>query len=242
MNANDLLDMIGNADDAMIEDAEKRGKRAAPRWMKYAAAAACLCVAAVCAVTLIPKFHSIPTAGVGGNNAQPGGAEASSYSLAVLPAGRTIEEVESARCDMIGEDALKKETGLCEYAPAALPQGYRFDTASLYETTMKDGAVYRMLLLTYRSGAAPEAPGGAQEEAAAQIPAAPGSEFRVYVYDFRPNTAEKIYAPEELCAELENGSAGSGFICFAANACYVGLEPLSLTPGEILSLVNSITE
>ena len=45
MNANDLFDLIGNADDRIIVEAKKRNRPATPRWFKWAAVAACLCLA-----------------------------------------------------------------------------------------------------------------------------------------------------------------------------------------------------
>ena len=45
MKANDLLDMIGNTDDSIIEEAKRRKKTEIPKWTKWAAVAACLCLA-----------------------------------------------------------------------------------------------------------------------------------------------------------------------------------------------------
>ncbi len=44
MKADDLIDMIGNADDRMIEEAKKRKRPVILRWTKWVAAAACLCL------------------------------------------------------------------------------------------------------------------------------------------------------------------------------------------------------
>ena len=44
MKTSDLIDIIGNIDDNMIEEARK--KPAGPKWPVWAAAAACLCLAA----------------------------------------------------------------------------------------------------------------------------------------------------------------------------------------------------
>ena len=55
MKVNDLLDMIGNADDGIIEEAKKRKKPAAARWTRWIAAAACLCLI-VAAIVGIPKL------------------------------------------------------------------------------------------------------------------------------------------------------------------------------------------
>lgn len=44
MKANDLLDMIGNVDDNIIEEAKQKKKAALPRWTRWLATAACLCL------------------------------------------------------------------------------------------------------------------------------------------------------------------------------------------------------
>ena len=42
MKANHLLDMIGNADDGIVEEAKKRKKPVVARWTRWVAVAACL--------------------------------------------------------------------------------------------------------------------------------------------------------------------------------------------------------
>jgi hypothetical protein len=44
MKANNLLDIIGNVDDSIIEEAKQRKKAVVPRWIKWIATAACLCL------------------------------------------------------------------------------------------------------------------------------------------------------------------------------------------------------
>ena len=44
MKANDLLDMIGNVDDNIIEEAKQKKKAILSRWTKWLATAACLCL------------------------------------------------------------------------------------------------------------------------------------------------------------------------------------------------------
>lgn len=44
MKADDLLDMIGNTDDSIIEEAKKRKRPVLSGWTKWVAAAACLCL------------------------------------------------------------------------------------------------------------------------------------------------------------------------------------------------------
>ena len=46
MKSNDLIDIIGDADDEHIRDAKSAKKKEMPRWAKWSSAiAACLCVA-----------------------------------------------------------------------------------------------------------------------------------------------------------------------------------------------------
>ena len=65
MKADDLLDMIGDADDSVIEEARKKKKTAAPGWIRWAAAAACLCLAAGALI------HFAGAPGRGGNRVMP---------------------------------------------------------------------------------------------------------------------------------------------------------------------------
>lgn len=44
MKANDLLDLIGNVDDGILEEAEKKKRPAGSGWVRWTAAAACLCL------------------------------------------------------------------------------------------------------------------------------------------------------------------------------------------------------
>ncbi len=46
MKAEELLDMIGNAEDRIIEEAKKKKRPAPPGWTKWVAAAVCLCLVA----------------------------------------------------------------------------------------------------------------------------------------------------------------------------------------------------
>lgn len=72
MKAIDLLDMIGNVDDSIIEEAKQRKKEALPRWTKWIAVAACLCLVlggiAVGAFNTLHRFGYFSS----GCNALPG--------------------------------------------------------------------------------------------------------------------------------------------------------------------------
>lgn len=55
MKANNLLDMIGDADDIIIAEAKEAKKKIRGQWTKWVAVAACLCLVVVSAVS-IPRF------------------------------------------------------------------------------------------------------------------------------------------------------------------------------------------
>ena len=73
MKANDLLDLIGDVDDGIIEEAEKRKRPAVSRWARWTAAAACLCVV-IGGVWFFVRTggHSAPGGGTGGRSGAGG--------------------------------------------------------------------------------------------------------------------------------------------------------------------------
>lgn len=56
MKANDLLDILGDADDGMIAEAKAMKKNKVPVWAKWCAAAACLCIAVLSII--LPKLNA----------------------------------------------------------------------------------------------------------------------------------------------------------------------------------------
>ena len=105
---------------------------------------------------------------------------------------------------------------------------------------MKDGTIYKRLLVTYRTGEGAKA---VPNEAGAEvIPNAHdlGDEFRINVFSFRPDTSAEIYSVEEVRSELQSGSFGNVYFYVQYGDCYVGIEPLSLSAEEILGLIDSI--
>ena len=57
MKANDLLDLIGNADDNLITEAKVQKKTKKNAWVKWCAMAACLCLVAVGAIGLYNSYY-----------------------------------------------------------------------------------------------------------------------------------------------------------------------------------------
>lgn len=237
------LFLMSFIDDQLIEKAEKyvvvRKRKA---WARWGIVAAYFCVVAALAVTIMPKYLQERGAGMdGGKQPISGGInEGCAYSVAVLPADRNHDDVQDAYCNEISEAEIQNIAGLRDYLPSKLPDGYRFGQASLYVTTMKDGTIYRRLLITYRTGKGAHAL--PNEEEAEMIPAADGleEEFRVNVFSFMSGKSTEIYSVEEVRSELKNGGFENGYFYVQYGDCYVGIEPLSLSTEEILDLIDGI--
>lgn len=237
------LDCIGFVDDGLIEKAEKyAGVTRKNTWVKWGAVAACFCLVAVGAATIMPKFIREAGTGMdGGNQSVAGGVGAGiTYSVAVLPEDKSIDDVQSAYCNEIDEAAAHKEAGLSDYLPLRLPEGYHFGQASIYVTTMNDGTIYKKLLVTYRKGEAPGALPNEEGAGVAQSTDDLGEEFRINIFSFRPVASAEVYAVEEIKRELANGAFDSGYFYVQYGDHYVGIEPLSLSAGEILRMIDSI--
>lgn len=279
MNEQNIFESIANIDEKYIEEArtteaETTGaettavKKKQPVWIKWGAIAACLCLAVVGVIVIMPKPAIEKVTGIEGSGDKPeraGFNEGIVYSIAVLPADVNHDDIQSTYCEEINQEQAQSEVGLCDFLPSDLPDGYHFDVASMYITTMKDGTVYRMLKVTYRSGdpyrsgeaygpggayspgetysprEAPVTPSSGEGEVIAQIPGNLGDEFRVSIVDFEPDTSRGIYAPEVIVDELNNGNLGNGMFYVRYENYYVGIDPLSLSPEEIVDLIESIS-
>lgn len=236
--------VMEHVDDELIsEAAEYRRTRKKNAWAKWAAAAACLCLVAAGAAALLPKTVIEKAAGteLGGEAPIPGGiAEGLMYSVAVLPAGRGLDDVRNACCVEVSQEEARNEAGLCDYLPSALPDAYHFGRASLYTTTLKDGTVCRLLRVDYITGEGSADFTDGDGAAFAQISDDPGSEFRISVFDFKPDTSCGIYTPEEIRDVILNGDPGNGLFYVRYGDHYVGIEPLSLGTEELLRLIDGI--
>ncbi len=91
MKANDLLDLIGNVDDGILEEAEEKKRPAISGWARWAAAAACLCLV-IGGVWFFVRTggHSAPGGGTGGRSGAGGsghneGSVFMSYAGPVFP-------------------------------------------------------------------------------------------------------------------------------------------------------------
>ena len=160
------------------------------------------------------------------------------YSVACFPADRVIDDVDTAKCVAITEEEAKNLPDFGDYLPSDIPSGYHWDLAGLYETTMKDGTVYRMLKITYRSGKVIKVTDGVNSYAAIDSSDC-GSDFYVTLYNYKPDNTSIVDSGAINAKQLsEKYDEGIFFIKY--DDCYIGIETLSLTANETLSLINSI--
>lgn len=143
MRGRELLDALGNVEPEYIEAAETaraRGKIKAVRW---AALAACLGVAVAIFLVARPNQNPNPDPD---ELVIPDGMDRDTYFTAQFPDWEAIDNVASTERRWITElseaEAVPQVGG---HLPSRLPEGYRFESAVLTETTMKDGTVYYML-------------------------------------------------------------------------------------------------
>ena len=206
--------------------------------MKWGAAAACLCLL-VGGVFLYQNQHTEPVLGPGGGEPGgvfPDGVDPIIASLAVFPATEDITDVENATVKTITETDAYEMDVLGEYLPASLPGHYHFETASLYETTMKDGTKYHLLRVTYMTGNGTAAQG---EEDTPPDPNTLGDSFVVFVMNYKPKTKKQIYQPEDITLSKLNEIGGSTFHISYGNI-YVGVSPDTAAPSDIIAAINSI--
>ncbi len=165
------------------------------------------------------------------------GTDSAIASVAVYPATEEIEDVADAVVDSISEgDAYEFDT-LGAYLPTSLPEGYHFDAANLYETTMKDGTKYYMLRVQYATGS-DTAQENAEEEIAAD-PNASGKSFVVFVMNYEPATEKQIYTVADITEGLLEALDGDTFH-IAYEGIYVGISPDTAASDDILAVVASI--
>ncbi|MBR4776623.1 MAG: hypothetical protein IK007_03315 [Lachnospiraceae bacterium] len=258
MKTDQLIDSIGQLEDSVFEGIilqesdykdegraeQKRLKQQINLWVKWGTIAACLCFVAIGAAIIMPKLLRDKGDGMdGGKQPIAGGIginEGSTYSVAVLPADKNLNDVQDAYCNEISIADIQKEEGLRDYVPSKLPDGFHFDQASLYITIVNDGTIYKRLLITYRTGK------GAKklldEEGAELIPDTNdlGDEFRINIFSFMPDTSVETYSADEIRNELQKGNLGKGYFYVKYGDYYVGIEPLSLNADEILALIDGI--
>ena len=154
----------------------------------------------------------------------PEGIDPIVASVAVYPADRILSDIADATLNELSEAEAHSYLELGAYLPSAIPDGYQFKAASIYETTMKDGTKYHLLRVTYTTGDS------------GNDDMAPVAEFTVQLTDFQPNTEKTIYTVDTLPNELSE----KGFLHIAWGDVYVGIDTGDLTRDDVLSVLNPI--
>ena len=259
MTREDLFETIGDIDENLAASAleEHRGRQRG-LWLRGGAAAACLCLLIGGYWALRGSSRDLPpvqgggstdTGGgayIGENGTEPGGMwedlppgmDPITASIASFPAGESLAEVETAEVLSLTESEAAALEGLGEHLPTVLPRGYFFGWASLYETTMEDGAVYRHLLVSYTDTVPPEPVYTEDGGQVAPSPEELGESFRLGIWDFRPDTDRPFCDPHALtAAEIE---AMPGVFHLDCGDWFAVVEPLGQSGEEMLAVIQSM--
>ena len=253
MRKDEFFEVLEGIDDDFVKGA-KTGMEMKKKinWKAWGgAAAACLCLAAGAAIISYQSKLSysethgiIPAAGVGGAAVGDGGAELGGnnesvmYSVAVYPDFESETNVASAEVVSLTEsEALGN--ALAVHLPKELPEGFHFGRGSVYNTVMKDGTQYNMLMVEYITGAIPEQEFAEDGGAIMPDPNAIGDSFTVQVLNFEPRLDISIFSSTEevtVSAFEENSYV---YVSFGEH--YVGVFKVTAEAAAALEALKSIS-
>ena len=163
----------------------------------------------------------------------PGGAVSSGIdpvkaSIAVFPYSESLSDVADATLSEISETDAKGLDGIGSYIPAILPEDWFWQNASIYETTMSNGAVYRMLRIRYcRNSEEIAAPGGETDFT---------DEFCISITNFEPKTEKPIYNIDNLPADIDLSET----FHIAVGDTYAIVSADMLTYDEVMTVLRSM--
>lgn len=237
MKVENILDAIGAINDEAVQDARVYKPSRYSKAAKRGAIAACFGLIITAAILTLPDILRK----LGGSPNVPGGVDAVIESMAVYPATEDIRDVEDATIKNIDKTTAYEITGLGNYLPTALPAGYHFDRASLYETTMKSGTKYHLLRVTYTTGSdeITMAPTNDDGGVPASDPTLFGSVLVIFIMDYEPGTNRAVYSFENLQEYLKTKDDNETFY-FSYEDVYIGFSPNDLSTEEFIDVVNSI--
>lgn len=258
MTKEELFETIGSIDENLAASAlEENRKRPKTPWLRCGAAVACLCLL-IGGYWALRDGHRPPFAVQGGGTTDTGGGayigedgepggmwdnlpegmDPITASIASFPAGESLANVETAEVISLTESETAALESLGEHLPTVLPEGYFFGWANLYETTMKDGAVYRHVMVSYNDTVPPEPVYTEDGGQVAPTPEEMGESFRLGIWAFRPDTDRPFYDPAALtAAEIE---AMPGVFHLDCGDWYAVVEPLGQSGEEILAVIQSM--
>ena len=151
------------------------------------------------------------------------------YNFACFPAGRTIDEVENATCIGVSKNSLNDVNDLCDYVPSYTPSPYYWEVAGLYETTMKDGTIYRMLKITYITGSDDNTIDDTNDVL----------NYCISVCNFKPDISD-LFDFEGLSEEILSEIYEKDIFAIKYENHYVIIEPVLLSKDETIKIINSI--
>lgn len=250
MSVQVFMDALGEVDIKYVEEVltyQYPAKRKLPPvWLK-GCIAACLAIVVFVGVTNLERqpddtskspmegnecgdvapqeSHDLLAGNVGEH---PEGVDPVIASIAVYPETSKVQDVVTATMETVGKDEAFGIDGLSEYLPSALPEGFRFSQADLYETTMNSGETYVLLRVTYVYGAENVVAANETKDT-----------FVVGVMNFKPRTEKTIYAPEQITEDLLK-ELGAQTFHIALDNVYLTISPMGLQVQEVLGLVGSI--
>lgn len=247
MNSKILSEAMGELDTRYIDEAVNYKKKAKRVWVRWGAAAACLCLVAVGGVIIsqrnfpapggvsIPGDDTIGGGFTGGNVI--GDSNIGSFSIAVYPPAESEKNVAKADAVSFTEsEALANPLG--KHLPKQFPEGFHYGRSSLYTTVMKNGTEYNMLRVEYLTGEFPEQKFSEDGGAIAPEPGIFGDVFMVCVYDHTPRTDDHIYSSAEEVSLPIFEEKRSAFI--QVGECYVSVFADTADPSAVFEVLDNI--
>ena len=120
-------------------------------------------------------------------------------------------------------EAQTAQEALSRYLPSELPDGFSFEYATLYETTMKNGTKYNMLRVLYSSADTSERPNAAEQ-------------FTIFIMNYSPDTQKSIYTVDELTQERRDGT-----FYLSMDDVYIGVsDDADLPWDDLMTVVRSL--
>ena len=229
MKKEELFDMIGEVDEQKVAAAGMAmavKKKSRSVWRTWGAVAACVClvVAGLAVSGMLDRNPTGDDPDAGGTHLD--GVDPIIQTIAVFPAEESIENVENAATEHMTKSDAYSLSDLGGYLPTRLPEGYAFESAVLYETTMKDGRKYHMLRAVYSKSTQ------AEDDVS-------GENFVVCVTDHKPDTNRRFYAVADV-TETVLSETGSQGLYIVYGDIYVGISDMDLPAGDMLSVIHSI--
>ena len=157
-----------------------------------------------------------------------GGLDPVKASIAVLPSSESIDNIADATLTQVSETDAKQLDGIGKYLPSVLPDGYSMETASSYETTMKDGTIYRRLRLSYTDNGSKTAAPSNEEEFI--------NELNIDIFNFRPENGLPFYSADALPDDLELYNT----FMVAVGDAYALVDASNLTVDDIKAVLGSM--